>query len=145
MDVNAGPTTNGPPPEVNEACGLILASLVLGLLGGLADALYAVEPRPPQPDPSALAAAWDLAVFFGTLLLTPWLVWCIRRRRLWARWAMLVLLCYGWLLVAQDIPTEWPRSTWLALTEGATTLMEFAAVGLLFFGRGGRWLARDDA
>ena len=132
------------PPEITEACGLILGSLGLSLLGGMADAYYTPAP-PPVVEPSALSMAWDLGMFFGTLLLTPWLVLCLRRRKLWARWVLLALLAYGWMMVAQDIPVEWPRSSWVALTEGVTTLMEFAAVWLMFFGPGGRWLAGEPA
>ncbi len=132
------------PAEINEACGLVLGSLALSILGSLADAYYG-EPRPPLAEASAASAAWDVALFFATLLLLPWLVLCVRKRRLWARWALLALLACGWFQVAQDIPVEWPRSAWVALTEGVTTLMEWAAVWLIFFGAGGRWLAGDEA
>lgn len=135
----------GVPPEIHEACGLILGSLVLSLLGSLAAGYFDTEPRPLIPEPPLLSLVWDLGMFFGTLALLPWLVLCLRRRKLWARWAMLALLAYGWLQVAQDIPVEWPRSAWVALTEGVTTLMEFAAVWLMFFGAGGQWLAQAEA
>jgi hypothetical protein len=123
------------PPSVRNACLLIFASLALGLLTLLPDV------RLPAPDEPAvpMAVIVGLVVVFGGL--TVWFAILVLRGRNWARWAMLVYLMLGWLLVGAELDSEMARAPMAAIIDTFCMAIEMVACGLLFFGAGGRWFS----
>jgi hypothetical protein len=125
-----------PPRPVRIGCFLILASLVLGVVS----LLPAIRvPAPDEPSVPLLVTAVIVLIFGG---LTVWFAVEILRGRNWARWAMLVYLGVGWLLVGTELDAELARAPLAAVMDTVSILMEIAACGLLFVGAGGRWFSQ---
>ena len=127
----ASPAAPGIPGDVKEACHLILAAFAVSLI----DWLDLVERIPPAHKSLLLALSVVLLSVFGGL--TFWLIANIRRRRNWARWAVLVFLAAGWLLVMSDASVVWVRSPLVGIADVASIAMELVACAFLF-SRGSR-------
>ena len=123
------------PRAVGNACRLILASLVLGLISMLPGIRV---PRPDEADVPLAFTFGSIAVFGG---LTLWLALEIWRGKHWARWAMLAYLVLGWWLGAGDMGDDFLRSPLLGALDAVCIVLEIIACLLLFFGEGGRWFA----
>jgi hypothetical protein len=123
------------PRAVGNACRLIIASLVLGIVSLLPGI------RVPRPDDPQVPLAFTLGsvVVFGGLTL--WLALEVWRGKRWARWVMLAYLVLGWWLGAGDMSDDFLRSPLLGTLDAVCILLEAIACALLFFGAGARWFA----
>lgn len=124
------------PPQIQKACWLILASLVLGIIS----LLPAI--RPPAPDDQPVSIVVSLIVIFLFSALTVWFILGILRGKNWARWVMLVFLGTGWLLAGSELESEFVRVPLAATIDVVCITMETVACWLLFFGRDATWFSR---
>jgi hypothetical protein len=127
MDLAAADTLLAARPRtVVWACGLLLASLVIGFI-----ALLPVVDLPMPDEPVAMTAMiWGFTLVFTGLEL--WLLRCVWRRRNWARWVMVALKLLGLAISVQVIAEDWSRAplvAWLSITSNVASAI--AAVLLL--------------
>jgi hypothetical protein len=132
------------PPQVTLACRILWVTLVLGAAtmhpsvrgewwaegaegdAGLADA--------------ALIGGLFLAVVF--LAIFAVLLFLTGRRENWARWTMLGLLAFGWLMGLYDLPRSFAATPGAALTDMLIAAAELWASYLLFLSPGAAWFKR---
>lgn len=131
----ADPDTAPPPRAVQRACRLVIASLLLGLF----TLVPGVAAKAPDDVPVPFLVTLALLAIFGGL--TVWLVVNVHRGVNWARWALLVYLVLGWVLVGMQFNDEFMRSPISGMIEVACFALEVAACWLLFVGGGAAWFA----
>lgn len=128
-------TATGPTPvAVRSACGLVLASLALGLLTLLPGL------REPEPEPTFMYLVVGAAVLLSGGL-TVWFTSKIWQGRTWARWVLLVYLAIGWAIYAVSLSDEMAAAPMVVLINAGCVVLEVLACELLFFGHGARWFA----
>lgn len=125
-----------PPPSVRNACLLIGVALVLGM----ATLLLGVRVPSPEEQSVPRLLTFALVVLFGGL--TVWFAFETFRGKNWARWAMLIYLALGWVLVASELNDQLVRAPLSAIINTVCIIMEFMACWLLFFGSGAQWFSQ---
>jgi len=123
------------PRSVRNACLLIMVALVLGVFTQLPGVRVPGQDEPAVP----LFLSLGLFLFFGGL--TVWFAIEIFRGKNWARWAMLVYLSLGWILVGVGLNDELARAPLSGIINVICIILEFVACWLLFFGAGARWFS----
>ena len=127
------------PRSVRFACYLVVASFLIGAVTLLGD--FDI-PRQGERDGSG-ATLW---VVYAVLLAIPlWLTYFIYRRRRLAHWGLLVYFIFGWLLDAAEVKPSFDEITLASSIYVAATVMQVAAILLLFTGQGARWLGGRGA
>lgn len=121
------------PPQVRNACRLVLVSMVLGLV----TLLPGVRAQAPDEPDVPLSVILVLVALFGGL--TIWLVAKTHAGRNWARWGLLAYLMFGWWIIGSDITEQFLSSPLAGLIDAVCIAMEAVAMWLLFFSKGASW------
>jgi hypothetical protein len=127
------------PRSVVWACGLILASMAVGLVSMLPFV------DPPMPDEPVALAAFVWGFTLTLFVVELWLLRCVWRRRNWARWVMVALTV---LAVAMSVPViaedvaRAPLLAWLGIASSACST---AALVLLLLPASARWFVSNPA
>ena len=124
------------PRSVRFACYLVLASLVLGFV-----TLLPVFDIPHNVEGGVQGAiVWAVYAVLQAIALS--LTYATYRRSSWGRWALVAYLVLGWLLDAIGRKTDSDESALASAVYMAVTVMQVAAVWLLFTGPGARWFGK---
>lgn len=127
------------PRSVSFACYLVLASFFIGSMTLFGD--FEI-PRQGGSDGSG-ATLW---VVYAVLLAIPLsLTYFVYRRRSLARWGLLVYFICGWLLDAFEGTPVFDEITLASSIYVTVSVMQAAAILLLFTGQGARWLGGRGA
>jgi hypothetical protein len=121
------------PRSVVWACGLMLASLVIGFV-----ALLPFVDPPIAGEPVAMTALiWGITLVLAAVEL--WVLRCVWQRRNWARWVMVALTVLGVALGVPTIEEDWARAPLVAWLGIASSAFSMAAVVLLLVRASARW------
>ena len=124
-----------PPAQVKRACQMVIATMVVGIITLFPGVRVPAADDAPVPFLFTLVL---IAVFAG---LTLWLAAKIMQGRNWARWAMLLYLGAGWVLIGPELADDFYRSPIAAIIDAISIPVEAVACWLLFTGAGGQWFA----
>jgi len=89
---------------------------------------------------AALIGGLFLAVVFFAIFAV--LLFLTGRRENWARWTMLGLLAFGWLMGLYDLPRSFAETPGAALADMLIAAAELWASYLLFLSPGAAWFKR---
>ena len=144
------------PPQVRQACRILWAMMVLGLIslhpsirGEWWAAPSGVEAA-DVPGAAGIALAIALTLGIALTLFFAGLVVLVGRRHNWARWTLLVYLVLGWVVLALELPTsvmETPLAATIDLLSAAAEawacyLPDATQTGAGLRGSGGRVVSR---
>jgi len=136
-----GPGTQT-PPAIARACKLLLLSMAIGIVTLIPSISGRWWTSPDSSVPDSIALAFSLSFTSVTLALYALLIYLTYTRRNWARWALLVFLMSGWILLVKDFPRQQADTPMAALWNAASMGIELLACGLLFFSHDAVWFAR---
>jgi len=136
-----GPGTQT-PPAIARACRLLLLSMALGIVTLAPSISGHWWTSPDSSVPDSIALAFNLSFASVELALYALLIYLTYTRRNWARWALLVFLMFGWVLLVKDFPLLQADTPMAALWNAASMSVELLACYLLFFSRDAAWFSR---
>lgn len=123
------------PRQVSLALRLLWVSLLLGV-----PLLVMSTQRLPEGGATVFTVVFQLLIF----ALVAWLYVCIARRRQWARIVTLLLTLLG-LVFMVWAPTPDDTSVVERLIAGLSTVLDLAAMVLLFGAPASRWFRAEAA
>lgn len=131
-----------PPPAIARACRLLLLSMALGIVTLAPSISGRWWTSPDSSVPESIALAFSLSFTSVELALYTLLIYLTYTRRNWARWALLVFLMFGWVLLVKDFSRLQADNPIAALWNAASMSVELLACYLLFFSRDAVWFSR---
>jgi hypothetical protein len=121
------------PRGVVWACGLMLASMAVGLVS----LLPFVDPPMPGEPAAMTAMIWSITLVFAAIEL--WVLRCVWRRRRWARWVMVALTVFGLAVGVPVIAEDGARAPLVAWLGIVSNVLSAVAVVLLLVAPSARW------
>jgi hypothetical protein len=133
------------PEQVRLACRILWVTLLLSAATLHPSVrgewwLEGAEGTPEVADAMLVGGLVMSAVFFGFVALVVFLT---RRGHYWARWILLALLAFGWLMGLYDLPRSLGETPGAALADLLITAAEVWACYLLFLSPGATWFRQS--
>jgi hypothetical protein len=132
------------PQQVRLACRILWVTLLLSAatLHPSVRGEWWAQGAEGAADPGDVLAGglFMSAVFFGFVAA---LIFLTGRRQYWARWTLLAVLAFGWLMGLYDLPRSFAETPGAALADTLIAAAEMWASYLLFLSPGAAWFRRS--